>query len=232
MMGSIEILNNNLHREINIDFTEARRGPRRKLIPVVISEFNSLMFHYPLVFVKDQDTGEFNCSVLLGISDDANLLDQCDLTNDEILPLNIRRLPLVAVAPGAGEVQPLIGINKASAGVNPHSGVGDYIFQDKSEKFDSAVAALVELYHGYGQTEHYVKQVLALDLVSKLHAEIRYVDKPSLILEGLYGIDPNKIMLISESDTKAKDEFLKIASYVYAQYFSLSNMKKLAPLVS
>lgn len=231
-MSSIEILNSNLHREINIDFKEARRGPRRELIPVVIAEFHSLMFHYPIVFVKDQDTGEFSCSILLGISADANLLDQCDLADDEKLPLNIRRLPLVAVAPPEGEVQPLIGINRASSGVNPAGGTGDYIFQNKSEWFESAVAALVELYNGFDQTDNYVKKVLELDLVSKLQAEIRYTDKPSLTLEGLYGIDPKKIALIGENDSKSKDEFLEIARHVYAQHFSLCNMKKLAPLIS
>lgn len=231
-MGSIEILDSNLHRDIKIDFEGARRGPRRELIPVVISEFHSLMFHYPIVFVKDQNTGEFTCSALLGVSADANLLDQCDLACDEGLPLNIRRLPLVAVAPQEGEKQPLIGFNRASSGVNPDAGTGDYIFQDKSEKFELAVAALVELYHGFELTENYVKKVLELDLVSKLHAEIRYANKPSLTLEGLYGVDPNKIALIGERDAGSKDEFLEIASYVYAQYFSLSNMRKLAAIAS
>lgn len=231
-MGGIEVLNSNQHREISIDFQAARHGPRRELIPVVISEFHSLMFHYPIVFVKDQNTGEFNCSILLGVSADANLLDQHDLTNDEGLPLNIRRLPLVAVTPPEGEVQPLIGINRASSGINSEGGVGDYIFQNQSVRFESAVAALVELYNGFEQTENYVKKVLELDLVSKLHAEIRYTDKPSLILEGLYGIDPNKIVLVVEREPESKDKFLEIASYVYAQHFSLFNMKKLALLVS
>jgi hypothetical protein len=231
-MSSIEILDSNLHREISIDFKAARCGPRRELIPVVISEFHSLMFHYPIVFVKDQDTGEFTCSILLGVSAEANLLDQRDLVSDEGLPLNIRRLPLVAVAAPEGEGQPLIGINRTSPGVNPGNGTGDYIFQGKSERFESAVAALVELYNGFEQTRNYVKKVLELDLISKLQAEIRYTDKPSLTLDGLYGIDPKKIALISESNSKSKDEFLAIASYVYAQHFSLYNMKKLATLIS
>lgn len=231
-MGSIEILDSNLHREINIDFKEARRGPRRQLISIVVSEFHSLMFHYPIVFVKDQNTGEFVCSILLGVSDDANLMDQWDLAKDEGLPLNVRRLPLMAVAPPAGEMQPLIGINGASSGVSHGVGTGDYIFQQESQGFESAIAAVAELYHGFDQTKDYVKRVLELDLISKLQAEIRYPDKPSMTLEGLYGIDLNKIANIIEGDEKVKDAFLEIASYVYAQNFSLFNMKKLASIVS
>jgi hypothetical protein len=231
-MGSIEILDRNLHRNINIDFKTARRGPRRELIPVVISEFHSLMFHYPIVFVKDQETGEFSCSILLGVAADANSLDQQDLSGDEGLPLNIRRLPLVAVAPQATDARPLIGIQKDSAGINHGDGPGDYIFQGSSQGFESAMAALVELYDGFEQTRNYVKKVLELDLVSGLQAEIRYKDKPSIRLEGLYGIDPKKVALVSDSDSKSKDEFLKIANFVYAQNFSLYNMKKLASLVS
>lgn len=231
-MGSIEILNSNLHQSMNIDFNAARYSSRRELIPVVISEFHSLMFHYPIVFVKDQDTGEFTCSILLGVSADANLLDQRDLANDEGLPLNIRRLPLVAVAPQEDETQPLIGINRLSAGVSHGDGSGDYIFQQQSQGFESAVAALVELYNGFDHTRDYVKKVLELDLVTRLQAEIRYIDKPSLMLEGLYAIDPAKVALISAGDERSKNAFLEIASYVYAQNFSLYNMKKLALLVS
>lgn len=230
-MGSIEILDSNLHREINIDFKEARRSPRRQLISVVVSEFHSLMFHYPIVFVKDQNTGEFVCSILLGVSDEVNLMDQWDLAKDEGIPLNIRRLPLIAVAPPAGEVQPLIGINSASSGVSNGIGAGDYIFQQESHGFESAVAAVAELYHGFDQTKDYIKRVLELDLVSKLQAEIRYPDKPSLLLEGLYSIDQGKIARIMGADEKTKDAFLEIASYVYAQNFSLFNMKKLASLM-
>lgn len=231
-MGSIEILDSNLHREINIDFKEARRSPRRQLISIVVSEFHSLMFHYPIVFVKDQNTGEFVCSILLGVSDDANLMDRWDLAKDEGLPLNIRRLPLMAVAPPAGEMQPLIGINSTSSGVGHGVGTGDYIFQQESRGFESAVAAVAELYHGFDQTKDYVRRVLELDLISKLQAEIRYPDKPSLLLEGLYSIDQGKIAQIMGADEKTKDAFLEIASYAYAQNFSLYNMKKLAPIVS
>lgn len=230
-MSDIEILNSSIHTEISIDFEAARRGPRRELIPVVISEFHSLMFHYPIVFVKDQNTGAFNCSILLGVSADANLLDQRDLADDEGLPLNIRRLPLVAVAAQEKDGQPLIGVNWESSGVNRQGGTGDYIFKGRSENFDAAVSALVELYNGFEQTENYVKKVVELDLVSKLHAQIHYRDKPSLTLEGLYGIDPNKIALISDADANAKSAFLEVASFVYAQYFSLANMRKLASIV-
>ncbi|WP_323815992.1 SapC family protein [Cellvibrio sp. NN19] len=227
-MGNIEILDRNLHADINIDFNAARRGPRRELIPVVVSEFQSLMFHYPIVFVKDQATGKFNCSILLGISAETNLLDHCDWADDEVLPLNIRRLPLVAVAPQEDKGQPLIGINWSAAGVKLQSGVGDYIFKNQSDGFDVAVAALVELHHGFEQTDKYVDKVLELDLVSKLHAQVQYKDKPSVTLEGLYGIDPNRISRVIEGDTQQKDAFLVIANYVYAQYFSLANMRKLA----
>ena len=96
MNPPIEILDNTLHQELNIDFKAARRAARKEIVPVVISEFHSLMFHYPILFVKDADTGEFVCSILLGVSAEANLLDQHDMRSDESLPLNIRRLPLLA----------------------------------------------------------------------------------------------------------------------------------------
>ncbi|PUA26776.1 MAG: hypothetical protein B0W54_23890 [Cellvibrio sp. 79] len=227
-MTSIEIIDDTQHRELCIDFQMARRAFRQEVVPVVISEFHSLMFHYPIVLVKDGDTGEFTCAVLLGINSEANLLDEKDVANDEILPLNIRRLPLVAVAPPDGESRPLIAINMASPGV----GQGEYIFKSKSHSFEAAIFSLGELYGGYKETRDYVNKIVELDLVSTLHAQIRHADKPAQILEGLYAIDLNKIAQLVECHEANKNSFLEIARYAYAQHFSLSNMARLAPLVS
>lgn len=229
MNSVIEILDEATHRDIQIDFNAARTAARKeRLLPVVISEFHSLMFHYPIVFVKDKETGEFTCSVLLGINSAANLLDEKNIATDEMLPLNIRRLPLVAVEPPDGETRPLIAINMASPGV----GQGDYVFNKNSSGFESAIFALGELYDGYRETRDYIKKIIELDLISKLHAEIRHADKPAQILEGLYAIDLNKIAQLVERDEASKNIFLDVARYAYAQNFSLYNLKKLARLVS
>lgn len=227
-MTSIEILDDIQHKELQIDFNVARRAFRQKLIPVVISEFHSLMFHYPIVFVKDAETGRFTCSALLGINKEAILLDSMNIENDGSMPLNIRRLPLVAIAPQDDKARPLIAANMASPGV----GQGDYVFKNKSKGFDSAISALGELYDGLKKTELYIEKIIELDLISKLHAEIRNADKPAQILEGLYAIDLNKIAKISERDVAHKDKFLEISSFAYAQNFSLFNMSKLASLVA
>lgn len=229
MNPNIEILNEITHRDIKIDFTKARSSSRKELLlPVVISEFQSLMFHYPIVFVKDKETGEFVCSVLLGINSETNLLDEKDMVNDEILPLNIRRLPLLAIEPPDGGSRPLIALNMASPGV----GQGDYVFKEESSAFESAIFSLGELYDGHDETKAYVKKIIELNLISKLHAEICHADKPSQILEGLYAIDANKIVQLAACDEATKNTFLEIASYVYAQSFSIFNMKKLVLLVS
>lgn len=231
MNSTKEILDEIRHRDVKIDFCAARGAVRKEfLFPIVLSEFHSLMFHYPIVFVKSQETGAFTCSVLLGVSPNANLLDQRDISNDEGLPLNIRRLPFFAIEESgeSGGGRPLIGINMDSSGV----GQGDYFLKNKSMAFEAAISALSQVYEGHRETSNFVKKVVELELISKLKAEIQYQDRPTLTLEGLYGIDSSKIAQISERDSKSKDLFLSIASYAYAQNFSLSNMKKLALLAS
>jgi hypothetical protein len=231
MNANIEILDEIKHQTLMVDFEEARAASRKEsLFPIVLSEFHSLMFHYPIVFVKSQETGEFTCSVLLGVSQNANLLDEQSITHDEVIPLNIRRLPLLAIAPpgDAPKQRPLIGINMKSPGV----GHGEFFLKQKSVAFESAMVALSQLYEGYAETKRFVKIALELDLITKLKAEIHYKDKPKLTLEGLYGIDANKIAQMKERDTKSKELFLEIASYAYAQNFSLHNMQKLVSISS
>lgn len=231
MNANIEILDDIKHRTITVDFDKARSASRKEnLIPVVLSEFHTLMFHYPIVFVKDRETGEFTCSLLLGLATGANLLDGLDISNDEQLPLNLRRLPFCAIESpdNTDGTAPLIGINMASPGV----GHGEFLFENKSESFDRAIAALSEVYRGYKETRAFIKTAIELDLIGKLKAEIQYKDKPTLILDGLYGIDENKIARIIEQDNERKNLFLTIARYAYAQSFSLYNMKKFVYLPS
>lgn len=225
--STIEILDDRIHKEIQIDFNVARSASRKeRLLPVVMSEFHTLMFHYPIVFVKDPDSGQFTCSVLLSINPEVNLLDAKAMTDDECLPLNILRLPLLAMTePNGG--RPLIAIDMAASGV----GQGEYILKDKSANFEVAISALSELYEGYKETRSYIDKLLELDLISKIHAEIRHPGKPSQILEGLYGVDLDKVALISERDEASKNLFLEISSYAYAQNFSIANMKKFASSV-
>lgn len=231
MNSNIEILDEVKHREVKIDFNESKSASRKEcLLPIVLSEFHSLMFHYPIVFVKSKETGEFTCSVLLGVSAEATLLDEQDMSSDEGLPLNIRRLPFLAIeAPDeTSEKRPLIGINMTSPGV----GKGECFLKNKSTAFESSISALSELYEGYNETRAFVKKVVELDLISKLKAEIHYKDKPKLTLEGLYSIDVNKVTQIGGLESASKDSFLEVASYAYAQNFSLYNMKKLTSLSS
>lgn len=222
MNAAIEVLDEVTHRDLKVDFDLARQTCYSKqILPAVVSEFHNLMFHYPIVFVKDATTGEFTCSVLLGIAPDKHLLKLQDHTSEEALPLNLRRQPLVAIA-SADDNGPLIGINLETPGV----GQGEDLFGGAAPRLELAIAALSDLYRGFDETKNYIKTLVALKLLSPLKVEFEYKNKPKLSLEGLYSIDENKIAQLLDADTQAKDEFIKIARYAYAQNFSLINMRK------
>ena len=226
MNANIEVLDNKTHKDLQVDFKEARKSAyKQRLIPVVVSEFHTLMFHYPIVFVKDGETGAFTCSLLLGVSGESSLLDGQDISNDDMLPLNVRRLPLVAIE-SSDDAGPVIGVNLDSPGI----GKGEKLFESQSEELESAVAALGELYRGYKETDAFIKTVLELGLITRLKAEIQFKGKPKTALEGLYGIDTSKVLQITDGDDK--DKFLSIANFAYAQSFSLFNMRKLTFLGS
>lgn len=226
MNSRIEILDENTHKDLRVDFSLARKSSfKRRLIPVVISEFFSLMFHYPIVFVKDGETGKFTCSLLLGVSDECTLLDGKDCLDDEILPLNIRRLPLLAIE-SSPDSEPVIGINLEAQGV----GTGNNLFKNKPQALDVALAALGELYHGQNETDEFIRTALELNLISMLKAEIQFKGKPKITMEGIYSIDINRVDQLTDNNNR--DKFLKIAKFAYAQNFSLYNMRKLTFLTS
>lgn len=229
MNTKIEILNKETHRDLQVNFIEARKiAQQERLLPVVISEFHSLMFEYPLALVKNSHTGEFTCSAILGVTPEESLLATRDMSSSEGLPLNVLRLPLLAIETSneENESRPSIAIDMNATSI----GSGERIMDESAHNFAVATSALSQLYAGYKETKEFVDTVVELGLISKLQVEVPGKDNAKVTLEGLYSIDINKMNDMQDADEATKNKLLKISKYVYALYFSLHNMKKLAHL--
>ena len=51
----------------------AHYGDNQRFVPVVVNEFHALAMHYPILFSKDADTGQFYCGAMLGFDEGENL---------------------------------------------------------------------------------------------------------------------------------------------------------------
>ena len=73
-MADIQALNSNAHRDLRVIVKRgAEFGENTHLVPVVADELRSLVLEYPVIFVKDQESGRFNMCAMLGFEKGENL---------------------------------------------------------------------------------------------------------------------------------------------------------------
>ena len=95
-MSNIVVLNSESHRKLRVHAQPAGHlGDNQRFVPVVVNEFPILAMHYPILFSKDGDTGQFYCGVMLGFDPGENLFLDEQRALSAYRPLNLQRGPFV-----------------------------------------------------------------------------------------------------------------------------------------
>ena len=184
------------HADLRIrpDLVEASASDQH-LVPVVVSEFRKAATQYPLVFAKHADTGRFNPYVLNGLGLNENLFwtgTELDVT---YVPLNVRRQPFFVGADNALCIDldnPCLNASGTKAIVNSDGSDSAYLKE--------MLSILGELIAGQEATGQLIASLLSLDLLTPILLDIALEDGTPLRLEGLYGIDEDRLRRLEERD--------------------------------
>ena len=114
-MKDYQLLDPKRHSQIRVQnqgkLLELDRG---LLAPAFIAEFRSLACEYPIVLVKDTETGQFLCAVLLGLSTHhLSCFDEDGEWRDAYLPWSLKRQPFLIAnrADENGDLVPMLSID-------------------------------------------------------------------------------------------------------------------------
>ena len=179
---------------ISSDLAEASASTQH-LIPLVATEFRKAATQYPVVFAKHPETGRFNSYVLNGLGLNENLFwtgTELDVT---YVPLNVRRQPFYVGTENA------LCIDLDSPCVDA-SGTKALVETDGSDSayLKEILTILGDLMAGREVTEQFITTLLSLDLLAPILLDIRLDDGTPLRLEGLYGIDEERLRQLEERD--------------------------------
>ncbi len=95
-MAKIELLNNIDHKNLKIKIERsAELGDNVWFTPTFPQEFRALQNHYPIVFTKNTETGQFQAVALLGFEVGENLFLDENGWNASYIPLSIMRQPFL-----------------------------------------------------------------------------------------------------------------------------------------
>lgn len=190
-MNTFTVLDDNKHHQLKLDLSRANLAMlNQPLVPVVVSEFLKLVLHFPIVIVKQADTGRFGCSVLMGLDKDENLFLNDPHWQGLYWPAQIRRQPFHVGKEGDNWFvcfnpdHPALGAEQGELVFN-HGKDSQYLAQLKS--------ALAELVNGEEPTQAFLQRLESLGLFCPLQLEITNSGNKPHKLSGLYGIDERKL---------------------------------------
>ncbi|WP_394226450.1 SapC family protein [Pseudoalteromonas spongiae] len=199
------------------------------LVPVVAHEFARVANEYPIVFVKNNESGEFQPVAMLGLEPGENLFIKDGKWQGAYLPHALTRYPLVLSKNPENEDQLFVGINESSDLVNKEE--GNALFDEKGEETDylkrrkEGLIAFVE----FSQVTAAFTKFLAdkeLLIPQTLTLEIKGEKRD---INGIYLIDEKKL------NEMADDEFLELRKRgylppIYSFLTSMPQVNRLARL--
>lgn len=187
-MSQFVALHNQLHQSLRIDTQHIEAlGAHQNMVPVVLSEFLKLVVHYPIVFTKNAETGNFACVALLGFAPGENLFWNQNQWHSIYTPLHIMRQPFFV---GEDQGNSIICIDTESACLT--SGSGEAIFDLQGQEtgyLQQVKTRLAELINGEPQTLQFCKTLLDLNLLMPLALDINFANHQQQRVQGLYTIN-------------------------------------------
>jgi hypothetical protein len=221
-MSNIVLLDSQSHRKLRVHAQPAAHyGDDQRFVAVVVNEFHVLAMHYPILFSKDADTGQFYCGAMMGFDAGENLFLNDQRTSGTYRPLNLQRGPFLASGRD-------LAIDLEHPRVAPS---GDQaLFTEAGEPsgyLQSIMGLMRELRPGLERTRIFIDTLLNLKLIEPIAISARFDDGADREFTGLYTV--NRDQLKELADAAVLDLFRRgYLQLIYLMLGSLAHVSALA----
>jgi hypothetical protein len=183
-MTQIVPLNKETHRALAVDGrASAAYGDNRRFVQVIVKEFPQLVVHYPILFSKNPQTGQFYCGVMLGIDEGENLFLEEWQEREFYRPLTLQRGPFYSHGPD-------LAIDLDDPRVGAEGGKPLFTEQGQPTRYlQSIIWAFQDLNPGVEMTKLFIARLLELKLIEPVDVEVEFDDGSMRRCVGLYTID-------------------------------------------
>ena len=221
-MSNVVLLDSQLHRKLRVHAKAAAHyGDNQRFVPVVVNEFHALAMHYPILFSKNADTGQFYCGAMLGFDTGENLFLDEHRSLSAYRPLSLQRGPFLAAGSD-------LAIDLDHPRVAPS---GDQeLFTEAGEPttyLQSIMGLMRELHPGLERTRIFIDTLMSLKLIEPMTISARFDDGANREFTGLYTI--NRDQLKQLADPMVLDLFRRgYLQLIYLMLASLDHVSALA----
>jgi hypothetical protein len=193
-MTQIVPLNKETHRSLKVDArASAAYGDNQRFAYVIASEFPQLVVHYPILFSKDRDTGEFYCGAMLGLEEGENLFLEEWRDLQFYRPLSLQRVPFYAHGPelAIDLDHPRVGADDGKPLFTEHGQPTRYL--------QSIIWAFQDMKPGIEVTRYFIARLLELKLIEPMEIEAEFDDGRIINCEGLYTVNQETLSRLPDA---------------------------------
>jgi hypothetical protein len=220
-MSNVVLLDSQSHRKLRVHAQPAAHyGDNQRFVAVVVNEFHALAMHYPILFSKDADTGQFYCGAMLGFETGENLFLEEHRSLSAYRPLNLQRGPFLTA--GSDLAIDLDHPRVASSG-------DQQLFTeagDPSVYLQSIMGLMRDLRPGLERTRIFIETLLGLKLIEPMTISARFDDGSNREFTGLYTV--NRSQLQELADAAVIDLFRR--GYLQLIYLMLASLDQVSAL--
>jgi hypothetical protein len=233
-MAKIELLNNVDHKDLKVKIERsAELGDNLWYTPTFPQEFKSLQNSYPIVFTKNDSTGEFQAMALFGFEVGENLFLDEEGWNASYIPLSILRQPFLigyqqAEKDGVPIRQMVISVDMDNPRVNETE--GETVFMEhggNSEYLERVNSILKAIYDGFERNSAFIEMLLGMDLLESFVLDVELDDGSEHRMSGFYTINEESLSGLTGDDLV----ILNNNGYLEPIYMAIASMSNIPLLV-
>jgi len=233
-MPNIQLLNNVDHKNMRvITDHSAEYGDNQWFAPTFAHEFRNLQSHYPIVFTKNPETGQFQAVALLGFEVDENLFLTDEGWDAMYIPLSVVRQPFLIgfqqnSEDGVTSVEPVISVNMDSPRISETQGEPVFLEHGGNSEYLEQINSLLDLVHeGHERNQAFVDMLLGMDLLESFVLDVELNDGSEHRMSGFYTINETSLRGLTGDDLV----ILNNNGYLEAVYMAIASLANVSTLV-
>ncbi|NKF51008.1 SapC family protein [Shewanella sp. WXL01] len=226
MANQITLLDHAKHGELKITNTDFAHVADQHIVPISLHEISRAAIEYPVVFVKNAESGEFQSVVMLGLKPGQNLSVKDGKWQGLYVPAVIRDYPLGLVLNPEVKDKVWIGIREEAKEVSKDEGQPLFEGEKETPFLEARKKALIEHFEQDQATRNILGFLGEKELL-KSQAITVEVNGEKRNINGLYIIDEAKLNDLSDED------FLELRKRgllapIYGHLTSMNQINRLA----
>jgi hypothetical protein len=197
------------------------------VIPVLVREFVGVAAEFPIVFVRNENTQQLHTVAMMGLKRGKNLYCQDEQWTAPYMPQSMRNAPFSVgqKEQGSEELAVCIDENHPLVGKDKEYPLFDEQGQ-QTEFLQSRAKSIATYINDTQQSIKFVQMLEQKGLLAPRDMQIKMKNGEELTINGIFGIDEEKLNSLSNEDFNQLREQGLLAP-IYAQLFSMQQIHRL-----